>query len=169
MTSDGTSVYATTELNLCKQGHDKAAAGITKWGHCRACKREKDRNRKPYRMVKDFCVAGHDKRVVGVRTNNACAECHRERNRGWSRARTEKNRQANRNHRANGREIPKLGPLRKELGLTQRQLSEASGVSLFVVQNIERGKCRATPPVLRALLGTISRLMRERKEERWGS
>ncbi len=167
----GANLHATAEpprrfvKPFCPKGHDKRVVGVSGCGHCRECRRSRPQ-RNDFHFVAAECVNGHDKRVVGVRSNGACAECHRIRNGNWW-ARTG-GPAANPDHLDNGRRVPNLAAVRKDLGLTQKELALLSGVSLAVLQKVELGRNRARPPVLRALLGTVARLMRERRYEEMG-
>ncbi len=152
---------------VCPRGHDKRVVGADAGRHCLECKRERQRSNGG-RFVVPVCVLGHDKRVLGARPNGGCAECHRIRNRLWDERRRREARKANPDHPAHARHVPNLAAVRNNLGLSQAELALASGVSKDTIQKIEQGRQRARPVVLRKLLATVSRLMRERRYEEMG-
>lgn len=153
-----------TRKRFCVNGHDRAVVGVDKWRACRACRKAKRSvPRSDYGFERPVCVNGHDKRILGARKNGACAECHRIRDREWRRRRSEEHRRSNPDARANGRHMPNLPSVRRYYGMSQSQFAEEARVSVSVLAKIEQGRNRARPPVLRAILGTVARLMREER------
>jgi hypothetical protein len=153
---------------LCPKGHDKNVLGAHSDGRCSECRKAYDQSRYALRkgvtFINPICKYGHDKRIVGSRSGGACAECHRIKNRAYWRKRRREEAKTNSYSILEARALPSLRTTRRRLGLSVRELSRLTGLSLTVLYKIETGATKARPYALRRILPVIAQKIRE---ERW--
>ena len=112
--------------------------------------------------TKRYCKRGHDTYKTGrYRVGRQCKACQRISNRQVMRKlrRTPIDAQ-----RLDPLEIPNLRQVRKGLGLTQKQLSQISGVSKPHISSIERGAFKASSRIRDLLIAAVAREARARKD-----
>lgn len=149
----------------CLHEHDTWAVGRFGNGQCKTCKRELNaRNRADgrYRTPRlKICVRGHDRFEEGVTTSGQCRACWRE-----DRRRRYREEAAGKvNARFNGIYLTRLKTVRKELGVTAKDVARHSGYSVSHIRAIEGGHRKATRWAQERILWAVVRL-REEKAER---
>jgi DNA-binding XRE family transcriptional regulator len=163
---------------MCKRGHDKNAVGViysrtNTAGYCRECKRIKDaeyaekRKHKRDRLSR-FCRHNHDTELVGTVFGGRCAECQRLQNLKWYKRMARERALSNPNSLIHAQRIPNLRKMRSQLGMTQRELGERSGVSHHIIQKIESRGTLARPHTVRRLVAFFATEFQREKDFNYG-
>lgn len=153
---------------LCKHGHDKNVVGVSSNRGCRVCKRRTDRaynirRRERRDLSNPICCHGHDKRVVGFSWDGGCAKCHRIRNNKYDHKRRLAAAKENPRSDMLAQSIPNLRAVRRELGISGKEMAELTGIHETAIYKMERGEQKARPYQLRKILPLIAERMAHKK------
>lgn len=107
-----------------------------------------------------LCKNGHDKNLRGVSAKGYCRECDRVR----YLERSHEVAKSDPNSRYYSSPLTGLRPVRRELGLTQREFAKRAGLSVNFIGSLERGTQRATRKMQRRILETVVELRAEQRE-----
>jgi predicted transcriptional regulator len=106
-----------------------------------------------------ICPKGHEKRVVGVSRHRTCLACNRE----TAKRHAARKRRANPDFAGEAVFIPNLRRVRRELGITARDMAEACGFSKSYWSQLEHGKRRASRRTQRRIVETVARIRARRR------